>query len=74
LWPKRGKGETFGVFDMIYAILAIGVLGFVMGAHYIFTVGIDSGTRGYFITVTIIIAILASIKVFRWITLSVVPD
>ncbi len=58
--------RIFGYFAMVAAIAAIAVLGFMVWAHHMFTIGMPTWMNAYFMVASYGIGVPTGIKIFSW--------
>src|SRR4029450_8582502 len=61
------RKPIFGYLGMVYALLAIGCIGFLVWAHHMYTVGMSSSAQAYFAFASMVIAVPTGIQIFSWI-------
>jgi cytochrome c oxidase subunit 1 len=66
LVSTHARKNIFGYRMMVWAIVAIGVLSFVVWAHHMYISGMNPYFGFFFATTTLIIAVPTAIKVYNW--------
>jgi len=64
--PVFSRKPVFGYKAMVYAMMAIGVLGFMVWGHHMFVSGMNLTLSAAFSVSTMVIAVPSAIKTFNW--------
>ncbi|WP_101759689.1 cbb3-type cytochrome c oxidase subunit I [Oceanicoccus sp. KOV_DT_Chl] len=67
LLSVHSRKKVFGYKMMVWAIIAIGVLSFIVWAHHMYVSGMNPYFGFFFATTTLIIAVPTAIKVYNWV-------
>ena len=67
LLATHARKNIFGYRMMVWAIVAIGVLSFIVWAHHMYVSGMNPYFGFFFATTTLIIAVPTAIKVYNWV-------
>src|SRR5919199_542908 len=65
--PVFSRKPIFGYRAIAYSTAAIGIFGFLVWAHHMFTVGLPLTGQSYFMLMTMVIAVPTGVKMFNWI-------
>ncbi len=63
----HARKNIFGYKMMVWAIVAIGVLSFVVWAHHMYVSGMNPYFGFFFATTTLVIAVPTALKVYNWV-------
>src|SRR5438105_3914823 len=65
--PVFARKPIFGYMSMVAALFGIVFLSMTVWAHHMFTVGMNTYVEGFFMLMTMLIAVPTGIKFFNWI-------
>ncbi len=64
----NSRKPIFGYMAMVASLFAIAVLAFLVWAHHMFVTGLNPLLGGFFVLLTLLIAVPSAVKVFNWLT------